>query len=177
MNLGASCWLISLTRLLKPFRRATQAGDWETEEISALSSRSGGQWSARKVCRQKTSLAFMGESTLPFKHLNFLSGVVQNNTERSIFVTDKLNLLKCYMEEFVITNIKYKHKAYLLTKRTKLCLCNVNEKICFVSSFHTSLWRPKMEKKISAYITSNGHYWLCERQWWTELCAPRWVFI
>lgn len=58
----------------------------------------------------------MGESTLPFKHLNFLSGVVQNNTERSIFVTDKLNLLNCYMGEFVITNIKYKQKAYLLTK-------------------------------------------------------------
>lgn len=74
LNLGDSCWLIS-TQLLKHFRRATQAGDSETAEISALSSRSGGQWSARKVCRPKNTLSFMGESTLTFKLLNSLSGL------------------------------------------------------------------------------------------------------
>lgn len=76
MNLGDSCWLIS-TQLLKPFRRAIQAGDsetGETAEVSALSSRSGGQWSARKI-DQKNTLSFMGESTLTFKHLNSLSGL------------------------------------------------------------------------------------------------------
>lgn len=48
----------------------------------------------------------MGESTLTFKHLNFLSEVMQNNTTRNFFVTNKHNLLNCNMEEFVIPDIK-----------------------------------------------------------------------
>lgn len=34
------------------------------------------------------------------------------------------------MEEFVVPIIKYKYKAYLLTKRTKLSLCNVKDMFC-----------------------------------------------
>lgn len=130
MNLGASCWLISWTQLLKPFKRATQAGDGETAEINALPRRSGGQWSTRKVCIQKTTLAFVRASTFTFKHLSCLSEILQNNTERSIFVTNELNPLNCYMEELVITNIKYKYKAYLLTERTNSLQCELKGMFC-----------------------------------------------
>lgn len=58
----------------------------------------------------------MRGSTFTSKYLSSLSEVVQSNTERSIFVTNKLNLLNCYMEEFVVTNIKQKYIAYLLKK-------------------------------------------------------------
>lgn len=56
VNLGASWWLISLTQLLKPFRRATQAGDCETAEESAfVSRRTGGR------CRQEMVLLSLCE--------------------------------------------------------------------------------------------------------------------
>lgn len=58
----------------------------------------------------------MRGSTFTSKYLSSLSEVVQSNTERSIFVTNKLNLLNCYMEEFVVTNIKQKYIVYLLKK-------------------------------------------------------------